>query len=90
MKHFSPVILPTILLSPPARGAWIETYSCAQASSSPRGRPPRGGRGLKPFSAINPQKKASSPPARGAWIETHFPLPLFSCSRVAPRAGGVD
>ena len=34
------------------------------------GRPPRGGRGLKPSQADEVVVDATSPPARGAWIET--------------------
>ena len=35
------------LLSPPSRGAWIEILPRASAQAFGRGRPPRGGRGLK-------------------------------------------
>ena len=34
------------------------------------GRPPRGGRGLKPPKEIGCIVLMMSPPARGAWIET--------------------
>ncbi len=34
------------------------------------GRPPRGGRGLKPFQSTGRVRRLGSPPAWGAWIET--------------------
>ena len=36
-----------VLESPPTRGAWIETIRSRSARAAERGRPPRGGRGLK-------------------------------------------
>ncbi len=54
------------------------------------GRPPRGGRGLKPPAPASLPAMLLSPPARGAWIETSRDPPYPASPRVAPRAGGVD
>ena len=35
------------VLSPPSRGAWIEIATMYGADMNYKGRPPRGGRGLK-------------------------------------------
>ena len=56
--------------SPPARGAWIETWSAPTAPPKALCRPLRGGRGLKHPEVCAVIDAATSPPARGAWIET--------------------
>ena len=35
------------VMSPPSRGAWIEIFPFVSQKTISRGRPPRGGRGLK-------------------------------------------
>ena len=56
-----------------------------------KGRPPRGGRGLKYNFATDYHATQRSPPSRGAWIEMlrdgQRGIPLHE---VAPLAGGVD
>ena len=46
MKHAPCEVMP---VSPPVRGAWIETCSGPLNPQNRPGRPPCGGRGLKPF-----------------------------------------
>ena len=58
-------------MSLPARAAWIETPAQTCSPATPKGRCPRGQRGLKhhrPRPHAGPQW---SLPARAAWIETH-------------------
>ncbi len=78
------------ILSPPARGAWIETADQLGVVIDVDRRPPRGGRGLKLEHANEEIPSQTSPPARGAWIETSLHLGLWLRDAVAPRAGGVD
>ena len=55
--------------SPPSRGAWIEIRKHRTAAILARGRPPRGGRGLKCDGGGHHPHGPQSPPSRGAWIE---------------------
>ena len=57
------------LVSPPARGAWIEIWKNHEATPYGKGRPPHGGRGLKSMLPSSALAFFTSPPARGAWIE---------------------
>ena len=51
------------------------------------GRPPRGGRGLKHQSYVDPACCLSSPPTRGAWIETRLPTGLPALLVSPPTRG---
>ena len=86
------MVLVSILkvMSPPVRGAWIETRRYAPATDATWRRPPCGGRGLKPVAPLSPPGWLLSPPVRGAWIETIGEEGKKLEGIVAPRAGGVD
>ena len=55
-----------------------------------RGRPPRGGRGLKCKTLDKITSLIKSPPSRGAWIEISNRAYSAVNPNVAPLAGGVD
>ena len=55
-----------------------------------KGRPPRGGRGLKLSNLPVVLLFLKSPPSRGAWIEIDNGLMTALRAVVAPLAGGVD
>ena len=77
------------IVSPPVRGAWIETLTGSQARIQHWSPPVRG-------AWIETAKKAvldyclASPPVRGAWIETSFAPYATGRHMVASREGGVD
>jgi len=53
-----------------------------------KGRPLRGGRGLKPRAHLDAGTGVVSPPARGAWIETRMSCSPPS-SKTSPPARGA-
>ena len=62
------IVICTLLLSRPARGAWVEImYS--YFNPNPAGRAPQGARGLKSTGGTVEAITAASRPARGAWVE---------------------
>ena len=69
MKYSFTTVTATLDTSPPSRGAWIEIAFFRSMLPRLRGRPPRGGRGLKFELTDIPNLSKSSPPSRGAWIE---------------------
>ena len=58
-----------ILLSHPARGAWIEIRQKRRRYRHDKSRTPQGVRGLKLMVADSRETRKESHPARGAWIE---------------------
>ena len=77
------------LMSPPARGAWIEIGVPDVFIPAARGRPPHGGRGLKSALAATPAARITSPPARGAWIEIGAESESKSMRLPSPPARGA-
>ena len=69
MKYTEIVNGEEVVMSPPARGAWIEIAAALTASLAWVRRPPHGGRGLKCLCQQGGPGRGESPPARGAWIE---------------------
>ena len=62
-------------MSPPPRGAWIETIVVVVVSVACLSPPPRGAWIETEFVCIN-SERTWSPPPRGAWIETPLSLGL--------------
>ena len=79
------------LMSPPARGAWIE-ITLPSGCLLPGGRsPPARGAWIEILSSLKlPPVALVSPPARGAWIEIAHKGVFLRRLDVAPRTGGVD
>ena len=89
MKH-RPALAPSKWeMSPPARGAWIETHGL-QVKPALCSSPPARGAWIETLRHAGRAEPKMSPPARGAWIETPTPNIVGCLLQVAPRAGGVD
>src|ERR1039458_5045706 len=74
-------------MSPPTRGAWIETEIVRTYRPHDRRRPARGGRVLKHDAAPRVVIISWSPPTRGAWIETFHPSAWPGDARSPPTRG---
>ncbi len=61
--------------SPSSRRAWIEILAMAPFTAYLRGRPPRGGRGLKYIPPVLFDDWDASPSSRRAWIEIFCAAP---------------
>ena len=55
----------TAVVSPPSRGAWIEMQAYAPCGCEARGRPPRGGRGLKFGRHLQDKRRGDVAPLAG-------------------------
>ena len=77
------------IVSPPTRGAWIETKRSAK-NLRPRLSPPTRGAWIETLSCARNLRTSASPPTRGAWIETALEYTVTVDEGVAPHAGGVD
>ena len=62
------IVICTLLLSRPARGAWVEII-IYHLHPKGHGRAPQGARGLKFLIQLVLLLSLSSRPARGAWVE---------------------
>ena len=76
-------------MSPPTRGAWIETLP-SSFSFSFLLSPPTRGAWIETICFIVAAVAFLSPPTRGAWIETFAAYEAGQPPSVAPHAGGVD
>jgi hypothetical protein len=81
---------PVPVLSPPVRGAWIETRLSALISKRSSGSPPVRGAWIETSLHWYRRVDDVSPPVRGAWIETPIRENQPNMSPVASREGGVD
>ena len=63
------IVICTLLLSRPARGAWVEMQILIVKPSLENRRAPQGARGLKFSLSSRVQPLPRSRPARGAWVE---------------------
>ena len=78
-----------LLLSRPARGAWIEMAHTPAGGPRPPSRPARGAwieMSLRTAIVFFTRSR----PARGAWIEIGLPGQPHRAGPVAPREGRVD
>ena len=57
------------LMSPPVRGAWIETFGKSLIPRSTACRPPCGGRGLKPLRIRRQRQIDGRPPCGGRGLK---------------------
>ena len=82
------IVICTLLLSRPARGAWVEMYQHTEHNGTEESRPARGA--WVEISCISCRMSTGkSRPARGAWVEILL-LWIGSETRfVAPRKGRV-
>ena len=63
------IVICTLLLSRPARGAWVEMYRTSNNIFCAGSRAPQGARGLKWKNQFLKMFLHLSRPARGAWVE---------------------
>ena len=66
--------------SPPSRGAWIEILLMMFHLPRQKGRPPRGGRGLKWANLGTHTMRKVSPPSRGRGLKWCCPSQTACCS----------
>ena len=77
------------MTSPPSRGAWIEIAGVFAGYVENRGRPPRGGRGLKYFLALLPSRdRKSRPPRGGRGLKLFLWFALWKSYHCRPPRGG--
>ena len=62
------IVICTLLLSRPARGAWVEMYQHTEHNSAEESRPARGA-WVEMMKNVSPNQSIMSRPARGAWVE---------------------
>ena len=67
------IVICTLLLSRPARGAWVEIEIHRIAHLARQRRAPQGARGLKSLLSMPTETNYLSRPARGAWVEIMMP-----------------
>ena len=89
MKFRTVLFLPLLMMSRPARGAWVEINNAATFEWVVTGRAPQGARGLKYNDIETKVNAAESRPARGAWVEISQSLGATRNPAVAPRKGRV-
>ena len=83
------IVICTLLLSRPARGAWVEISTTISVSPSASCRAPQGARGLKFCDGEADIHAPLSRPARGAWVEIFLVRDTYTLKTVAPRKGRV-
>ena len=83
------IVICTLLLSRPARGAWVEMEAGGRKNAQTLGRAPQGARGLKSLLYMIDDVEKWSRPARGAWVEIFVMSSGFNIIAVAPRKGRV-
>ena len=83
------IVICTLLLSRPARGAWVEILILRMPSSLHRSRPARGA-WVEMFQSDGQYYyPVESRPARGAWVEMECAGEAMHRDYVAPRKGRV-
>ena len=83
------IVICTLLLSRPARGAWVEILILIDEIGVLHCRAPQGARGLKYNNIKTKVNAAKSRPARGAWVEIFLPAGCGICTERSRPARGA-
>ena len=79
-----------LILSRPARGAWIEMLTALTLGYKTETSRPARGAWIEIFTVSRGKSPCASRPARGAWIEMALVTAVSLDGTVAPRKGRVD